>query len=494
MRRIMILALIVVLAAAGTFAVLGGQSRSVARPETPTVPVQAAAAGVVADGTVLPLADAALSFERSGTVAAILVDEGDAVTEGQPLARLDTRALELRVEQARVGLARAEAQYNQIAAGAAPEVVAVAEAGVAQARANQAQAEASVTATDLAAAQAELANARAALAAVLNGPKTTEVTQAQAAVEQARANLARQRDSLSAAKTNAGLALEQAANTLRTAQDEYSRIYWDNRELEKRPGDLPQARIDQEAAALRTAENAERAMAQAQVSYEQARQAEAEGVRDAEARLRDAEARLEQLLAPPDADRVAAAQARVAAAEANLARLEGPARATQLEGAAAGVAQAQAQLEQAAAGPREVDLAAAQVEIQAARVALRQAELDLEQATLRAPFAGLVARIDLTIGELAGPTTPALVIADMSGWRIETDDLTELEVVRLREGDPVTVRFDALPELRLPGRVRQIKPIGSNRQGDIVYTVVVDLEQSDPRLRWNMTAVVEREG
>jgi hypothetical protein len=32
--------------------------------------------------------------------------------------------------------------------------------------------------------------------------------------------------------------------------------------------------------------------------------------------------------------------------------------------------------------------------------------------------------------------------------------------------------------------------MGSNRQGDIVYTAEIALAQTDPRLRWNMTAVV----
>ncbi len=496
MRRLILPLLIAALIGGGAFFLFfRGQGGIAAGQAVPTpLPVQPAVEGVVADGAVLPAADATLSFERSGLVAEILVAEGDIVEAGQPLARLDTRQLELRVAQARVGLERAEVAYEQIAAGAPPEAVAVAEAGVAQARASEAQAAASVTSADIAAAEAQLAEARAALAAVLDGPKSTEVEQAQAALVQANHNLQAQRDALSAAKTNAQLSMEQAANALRNAQDAYSRIYWDNRDLERLPGDLPQERIDAEAAALRAVEDAERALAQAQVNFEQARQAEIDGVASAEARVRDAQARLEQLIAAPDADRVAAAQARVAAAEANLNRLRGPARATQLEVAAAGVGQAQAALEQVAAPPREVDLEAARVEIEAARVALAQAEFDLEQATLRAPFAGTVARIDLTLGELAGPSTPGIIIADLSAWRIETEDLTELEVVRLREGDAVSVSFDALPELTLPGRIRQIKPIGANRQGDIVYTVVVDLEQSDPRLRWNMTAVVEHSG
>jgi HlyD family secretion protein len=485
------LALTALAALAG--AILSACSMAPGQPAEPTLPPQAASTGVVADGTLLPALDATLSFERAGTVAEILVAEGDGVEAGQPLARLDTRQLQLKVDQAGVGLERALARYNQVSAGAAPEAVAVAEAGVAQAQAQAEQVRAGVTATDLAAAQAQVAEAREALAALLDGPKGTEVTQAQAAVDQAAANLRSQRDALSAAKTNAQLALEQSANNLRERQQTYDRIYWDNRDLERLPGDLPDARIDLEESALRAVQNAEAQMAQAQVAFEQARQAEAEGIAAAEARLRDAQARLDQLVAAPDSDRVAAARARVAAAEANLGRLRGPARATQLDVAAAGVGQAQAQLTQAAAGPREVDLEVARVEVEAAQVALDQAQLDLEQATLVAPFAGVVARLDLTVGELAGPTSVALVLADMRSWRVETTDLTELEVVRLQEGDAVAVRFDALPELELAGTVRQIKPIGTNRQGDIVYTVVVDLAQADPRLRWNMTAVVALE-
>ncbi len=60
----------------------------------------------------------------------------------------------------------------------------------------------------------------------------------------------------------------------------------------------------------------------------------------------------------------------------------------------------------------------------------------------------------------------------------------------MSEGSPATLEFDAIPDLQLPGKVTQIKSYGENRQGDIVYTVVVKPDQQDPRLRWNMTAKV----
>jgi HlyD family secretion protein len=80
-------------------------------------------------------------------------------------------------------------------------------------------------------------------------------------------------------------------------------------------------------------------------------------------------------------------------------------------------------------------------------------------------------------------------LADFSQWQVETDDLTELNVVRVREGAAVQLAFDALPGVTLPGTVVQIKPIGVNKQGDITYTVVIAPDRWDERLRWNMTAV-----
>lgn len=42
--------------------------------------------------------------------------------------------------------------------------------------------------------------------------------------------------------------------------------------------------------------------------------------------------------------------------------------------------------------------------------------------------------------------------------------------------------------MSLAGRVKHIQPIGENVQGDITYTVLVELAEQEARLRWNMTA------
>ena len=85
-------------------------------------------------------------------------------------------------------------------------------------------------------------------------------------------------------------------------------------------------------------------------------------------------------------------------------------------------------------------------------------------------------------------------LADTATWQIETTDLTELNIVNVSEGTPVTMTFDAIPGLELPGKVSKIRSFGESKQGDIVYTVIVTPTQPDPRLRWNMTAKVTMEG
>jgi HlyD family secretion protein len=53
------------------------------------------------------------------------------------------------------------------------------------------------------------------------------------------------------------------------------------------------------------------------------------------------------------------------------------------------------------------------------------------------------------------------------------------------------VTFDSLPGVRLQARVVEIAPMASSEQAGTNYTVTLDLEQTDPGLRWGMTAYVD---
>jgi multidrug efflux pump subunit AcrA (membrane-fusion protein) len=128
----------------------------------------------------------------------------------------------------------------------------------------------------------------------------------------------------------------------------------------------------------------------------------------------------------------------------------------------------------------------------AEQLALAKANLDAAKDTLSnyvitAPFDGVVAEIDVKVGEQVTLDTRAASVADFSQWIVETTDVTELEVVKLSEGQSVSLVPDALPDLTLNGSVSKISQAYNQQGGDILYTVRITVKNPDPRLRWGMT-------
>ena len=114
----------------------------------------------------------------------------------------------------------------------------------------------------------------------------------------------------------------------------------------------------------------------------------------------------------------------------------------------------------------------------------------LANAEVRAPFPGVITDLNLKVGEFAASGEPVITIADDSQWVVKTTDLTEIDVVNVEEGQPVTVKLDALPDTELNGNVFSISQNYSENQGDVVYEVTILLTDSNPAIRWGMTAVV----
>jgi HlyD family secretion protein len=137
-------------------------------------------------------------------------------------------------------------------------------------------------------------------------------------------------------------------------------------------------------------------------------------------------------------------------------------------------------------GPDPDNLASEQERLAAAQVALAAAQEAVKHAELRAPFAGVVADLKVKVGERAAPGQVAVVLADFSQWILETDDLTEIQVVNVAVGNSATLRLDALPDMVLHGQVTAISPLYNDNRGDVNYTVTVQLSDGDPRMRWGM--------
>lgn len=324
-------------------------------------------------------------------------------------------------------------------------------------------------------AEAALARAQAKLAELKAGALPQEVASAQAAVDSAQAKLDRLAGDADVRSAQAAVASAQAA-------------------LAKlREG----ASNDQRIAARAEVANAAAVRAQAQAAYDRVKDEANIGARPESVALEQATnaynaaaARLADLERGASAADLAGARARVDQAQAQLDALVA-ARPADIAAAQAALRQAQAQLELTRNGARTEVIAAAEADVAAAQAGLDQARAALAETELRAPFAGVIAELRPAAGEQVTPGAVVAQVADLGDWQIETTDLTELNVVRVKEGDAVTLTYDALPGETFRGTVARIKAIGENQKGEISYTVIIRPEQSDPRLRWNMTAAVD---
>jgi len=126
-------------------------------------------------------------------------------------------------------------------------------------------------------------------------------------------------------------------------------------------------------------------------------------------------------------------------------------------------------------------------QLSAAAASLAAAQNALDNYTLTAPFGGTVTDITLETGQFVGPESRAAQLADLSEFKIETSDLTELEVVKISEGQIVEIIPDALPDTLLLGKVEGIGQSFTTQAGDVIYTVTISLDDTDPNLRWGMT-------
>ena len=130
-------------------------------------------------------------------------------------------------------------------------------------------------------------------------------------------------------------------------------------------------------------------------------------------------------------------------------------------------------------------------DIERAQLRITQAQADLALATLTAPFDGTVIKLHYRVGDWAQPGAQAVLLADLASLRIETTDLDEWSMTRIRVGSPVEVTFTAFDDKTAAGHVTEIATRGEALSGgDVMYRTIITLDEPDPDLRWGMTVRV----
>ncbi|MDM8519650.1 efflux RND transporter periplasmic adaptor subunit [Anaerolineales bacterium HSG6] len=386
---------------------------------------------VSAEGFVLPQKQAKLAFETSGWLINLDVTEGDMVIEGQVLARLEDTDQQFAIAEIEAQRLLAQANLNQLLAGPTPEEIAQKEVALARAEAALETFMTGATNEDVAQVKAGLNLRQLELQELLAGNRAEELLAAEAS-------------------------MNQAAADVQQAQLEYNKVEGS--------------------------------------THDEAIQQVGIGLQKATAAYESAKALYEDALAGATPEEITVSRSLVAEEQALLKQIMAGPTDEEITSLLADVQQRQADLDLLLAGSTDEAIAVGEAEVTQVEARLAQVKLTVEDTEIIAPFDGIIADLPIEDGQYVNMGEPILTLAQSHPWYIETDDLTELDVIYVEEGQTVTVKVDALPDETFEGAITHIKPQSETKAGDVTYTVDIALADStatDERLRWGMTAFVD---
>lgn len=149
---------------------------------------------------------------------------------------------------------------------------------------------------------------------------------------------------------------------------------------------------------------------------------------------------------------------------------------------------AKAQVESARS---QVESSKAQVE--QARAGLKVSETNLRYTTIRSPVNGIVISRNVDVGQTvaASLSAPTLftIAKDLAQMQVDTN-VSEADIGRIARGQDATFTVDAYPDRTFRGSVSEIRNAPQTIQNVVTYNVVLQVDNSDLRLKPGMTANV----
>ena len=145
------------------------------------------------------------------------------------------------------------------------------------------------------------------------------------------------------------------------------------------------------------------------------------------------------------------------------------------------------------AGSTMAQVEADRANVKQAMAVLHLAEVNLALTNIISPTDGTVISRNVDVGQTVAASLQAPVLfviaEDLRKMQVDTS-VAEADVGKLRAGMTATFSVDAFPGESFKGMVRQIRNAATTVQNVVTYDAVIDVENSDLRLRPGMTANV----
>ncbi|HVM75705.1 MAG TPA: efflux RND transporter periplasmic adaptor subunit [Candidatus Saccharimonadales bacterium] len=136
-----------------------------------------------------------------------------------------------------------------------------------------------------------------------------------------------------------------------------------------------------------------------------------------------------------------------------------------------------------AADSLKAKIALAKQQVVASEARIREQQQNVDNCTIKAPFAGIVVSKDAQVGEMVSPIsagggftrTGIATIVDLHSNEVEVD-VSEAYIAKVSNDQPVNATLDAYPDWQIPGKVRTVIPTADRQKA----TVKVRISFTEP--------------
>ena len=147
---------------------------------------------------------------------------------------------------------------------------------------------------------------------------------------------------------------------------------------------------------------------------------------------------------------------------------------------------AKVDLDKMLAPPRGVDIAVYQADVDRYKANLTEYADKLKDASIVAPFDGVVAKIDAKIGEIISTEKVVVILISPKGFQLEAD-IPETDISKISMNDPVIITLDAIQETSYSGQIIEMDSGKTIIDGVVYYKIKILFEGDNQNMKSGMS-------
>lgn len=152
---------------------------------------------------------------------------------------------------------------------------------------------------------------------------------------------------------------------------------------------------------------------------------------------------------------------------------------------------AKAQYAKLSAPVASSDIRSAAASLTSAQNQLTSAQLNYDKNIIISPIDGQIAQVNITLGSDTSASSAANVgtaaITVITQQKIAIIQLNEVDTAKIKVGQDADLTLDALPDLKIKGKISEIAGVGVATQGVVNYNVKISFDTQDERIKPGMS-------